>query len=255
MILQSEWFSEYNTLIANTKTFVPPNGLEIFIGTIRINSNGQISVDNPQILPLKKTDYFRKIGTILNLDELPYINQLKSGDTAVFLSYLGLKQESHVLSAALISKDKVLSFDDVNVIEVSSGINMNNGCYFIHKIYKINGLSYGYAQYETKGNFYNLHRRFELEQWRASGRSHKVTVESFVTDMAGIPVNNPPKATCATPELIFYQILEQQNPSKKEAQEMWLQIFNLWGNQDQIELYLKKQLKKFEAKNKSKQAS
>lgn len=79
----------------------------------------------------------------------------------------------------------------------------------------------------------------------AKGVPHRVCIEAFTTDMDGGQKDDPPKAKCFAPELMFYQILEQYKPSRDESRDMWLKIFELWGDQSKIETYLTTKLQSF----------
>lgn len=226
-VIQSGWFHE-NKILAERYNQEHPfldNGMEIFIGVIERKENGSFTVQPVKMLFGKSS--VEKDGPIF-MESLPYKNQFKNGDTVVFLAHRGMKQERNVIRAAIVSQ-KISSFEDMKTIEISSGINMNNGCSYIRHVYKLNGFAYRHEYAEKQGVFFELHRKNDLAQWMAKGVPHRVCIEAFTTDMDGGQKDDPPKAKCFAPELMFYQILEQYKPSRDEARDMWLKIFELWG--------------------------
>ena len=201
VIKESEWYLTNLRLIEQTKQVAIPNGLEIFIGIVRKTSDGKMTIESPELIVPRHTNQTR---TILGLEDLPYFSYLQADLTTAFFAYRGLKGESHVISTIQIKNYKVITFQsDRFIIEVSGGINMNSGCSYEEKRYKFNDFVYGYAQHETQGEYFEMHRKYELAQWMAGGISHKIPLEHFTTDMAGNHLTDPPKATWSAPELRF----------------------------------------------------
>ena len=125
-------------------------------------------------------------------------------------------------------------------IEVSAGINMNNGCGYVRKIILLNAKQINVEFKETKGRYYALHRKYQLEQWRTKG-SHQVSLECFMTDWTGNVLSDSPKAVCFSPALRLYDLLEKYCPTPEQARRMWLGVLEFHNDNAKIESYLTEQ--------------
>lgn len=100
---------------------------------------------------------------------------------------------------------------------------------------------------ETRGRFYELHRKYGLAQWNAQGIPHRIVVETFVTDLFGNRRENPPGALIRNPAMKFYEILENTPLSPSQAETIWLRVMTLWDTPAQLERYLNEQSERVSA--------
>lgn len=177
------------------------------------------------------------------------LSRINVGDIVAIVAHRGLKGEHRVCRIAKIdSSGKVLPIFGEARIEVSSGINLNNGKQYVSAAYCVGGLIYKEDYRESEGRESQLHEKYDLNPANPVIR-RRLCMEISMTDLNHRQLNAPPKATCSMPKLKFYKILEKYDPPKQDAHTMYIELLELrdkGGNTEQYlnerETYFKKRM-------------